>query len=339
MGEKMRIKNKVGLGTFPFANPFTPIESAEIEKIIRTYIKGGGQYIDTAPTYADGNVEQTLGRILKGFGRDEYFISSMCGYVRQPDGKYSVSGKFEDVLIDCDKSLERLGVEYLDLYMSHIPDPSTPFSETMRALVNLKQQGKIKHIGVANVNSAQLLEYNLNGDIEIVQNRSSFINRAISQDLLDYCQTNNIGLIFYQAIERGLLTNKIAEGFTLREGDLRNKKPEFKEEIRNEIGQWVKTYLIPIASANNVSVSTLVIWWAMQQQQVSAVLFGAISKDQLEINLKAIRLELGKKDKEMLEDSYDALREILMKNHGLTIRQYMGLADYDMYKSGSPSGR
>ena len=136
----MKLLNGIGLGTFPFASPFTKVDESEALNIVTSYINGGGKYIDTAPTYAFGEVENLLGRILKKFNRDDFFINTSCGFIRQGNG-YVKSGKYKDVIQDCEESLLRLGLNEIDLYISHTPDTETgtPFSETIAALEDLKK--------------------------------------------------------------------------------------------------------------------------------------------------------------------------------------------------------
>src|SRR5579864_2796892 len=259
-----RLLNGVGLGTFPFANPFTPVSESSALALIEEFLRRGGEYFDVSPTYAFGAVEEMLGRALRGRRREEFFISTSCGYVRDGDG-YRVSGKYDDVVRDCDESLERLGLDFIDIYMSHIPDPAIPFSETMRALADLRSAGKVRAIAVSNVTLEQLGEYNQGGDVNFVQNRFSLINRSLSSQFIDYCKDNEIGIVAYQVIERGLLTpskNGLAE---YREGDLRRRKPEFATPVQTRLREWVGRAIEPIADQSGSSVTALAIAWALQQ--------------------------------------------------------------------------
>lgn len=334
------LKKGIGLGTFPFASPFTPIDEEEATKIIIAFLELGGKYIDTAPTYAFGAVERLVGQVLRmsNVPRDSYFLASMCGYILDENKQYKVSGKYHDVLEDCNASLERLQVDYLDLYMSHLPDTNTPFDETMAALAELKNQGKVLNIGVSNVTLEQLKEYNKNHLVSFVENRFSLLNRSMTGDFIDYCTTHGISIIAFQVIERGLLTNRILNGLDLREGDLRNKKPEFASEVWQKIGKWVSEFLKPIADELNTTVAALAIWWALQQPGVSICLNGATSESQLRSNFRAMSLTPSQGTMAQIEAAYQQLEDQISREYSKSIREFMGLAQYNIYKGSSPSG-
>lgn len=336
------LQKGIGLGTFPFANPFTPISKDEVNKVVSAFLDFGGKYIDTAPTYAFGETERVVGQALrsaKKANRKDYFLASMCGYVLDENNQYKVSGKHKDVIADCESSLQRLQVDYLDLYMSHLPDPNTPFEETVGALVELKKQGKVKYIGVSNVSLEQLKEYNKNREINFVENRFSLLNRAISPDFFEYCSNSDINIIVFQVIERGLLTNKVIEGLSLREGDLRNKKPEFGEDIRSRIALWVAEYLKPIADDLSVTVSALALWWTLQQPGITICLNGATSHSQLHDNFRAMSLKPAHGTLERIERAYQTLESQLSEEYSKSVREFMGLAQYNIYKGSNPSGK
>ncbi len=333
-----RLLNGVGLGTFPFANPFTPVPEASAIALIEEYLRRGGKYFDTSPTYAFGAVEEMLGRALRGHRREDFFISTSCGYVRDGDA-YRVSGRYEDVVRDCDESLERLGLDFLDIYMSHIPDPETPFAETMGALADLRRAGKVRAIAVSNVTLEQLRQYDASGDVEFVQNRFSLMNRSLSPEFIDYCQANEIGIVAYQVIERGLLTSASKTGSrAYRDGDLRLRKPEFADLVRSRLATWVQRALEPIAADYATSVTAVVIAWMLKQPEIVLAQMGATSLDQLVENLAGASLELTPDALTQIDAAYAELAEEIEEEEGRSVRAFMGLEDYDLY-SGSASGR
>ena len=182
---------------------------------------------------------------------------------------------------ECDESLRRLKLDYVDLYISHVPDPATPFAETMHALTDLKRAGKAKRIGVSNVSLEQLQDYNASGAVEFVQNRFSLINQDVSAEFQAYCQANNIGVVAYQVLDRGLLTEGVLKKLEMRADDLRRRKPEFRENVVRTIGEWVGASLQPIAESASISVTTLAIWWALQQPAIALCQCGATSVEQV----------------------------------------------------------
>ena len=206
--------NRVGLGTFPLAGVFNTIKLQDSKSIIRSFIDKGGYYIDTAPMYGFGEVEKILGSVLKKYQRDKYFIATKCGYINVEGKTFQTiqkSGKYSDVIRECERSLKRLNIDYIDLYFMHSPDPNIPISEKLKALSKLQDEGKIKEIGVSNVNLDELKEYNKTGKIKFIQNRFSLINRSIDLKLQKYLLDNKIQLVPYQVVERGQLTRKMLE--------------------------------------------------------------------------------------------------------------------------------
>jgi aryl-alcohol dehydrogenase-like predicted oxidoreductase len=334
----MKLLNGVGLGTFPFANPFSFIEENEAEQIIRRYMDLGGVYFDVAPTYSYGAVEELLGKTLSQLPRDSYFVNSFCGYVLEKGSNTFVkSGKYSDVIADCNQSLKRLKLDYLDLYTNHIPDPATPFAETIGAMEDLRREGKIKRIGVSNVTLEQLREYNSSGSVSFVEMRFSLINQYFTPEFLHYCSDHRIGIIAYQVIERGLLTNKVTQGLTLREGDLRHTKPEFKEEFVRTIGQWVEEEIVPIANSLRLSVATLMIWWATQQPGIAMCQAGATKLNHVDDIMAAATLRPSEHTVGRINAAYDKLEKTVKETRGHSVREFMGLAN-NMYQNLSATG-
>lgn len=325
----MTSPNRVGLGTFPLASVFSKISKDQAKDIVRNFIKQGGYYIDTAPMYGFGEVELLLGEVLKEFPRDSYYIITKCMYV-DVEGKtfqtIQKSGKYDDVIRECDRSLQRMGLDFIDLYFVHSPDPNTPFSETMNALRELKKQGKIKHIGVSNVDLAELKEFNKQGDVEFIQNRFSLINRSINQELADYLIQHNIGLIPYQVIDRGQLTGKVNEGIDqLKEGDLRIGRTDWEPEKLNVIADWVKENVTPIAQKLGITIGQLSVAWALHQPYLSFVIVGVTNPTYIPINLKADALRLTPEVLTEIDHAYAELEEMIKSQYGQSIREFRGL--------------
>ncbi len=335
----MKLLNGIGLGTFPFASPFTKVDESEAVNIVTTYINAGGKYIDTAPTYAFGEVEILLGKILKKFKRDNFFINTSCGFVRQGNG-YIKSGRYKDVIQDCDESLLRLGLNEIDLYISHTPDTETgtPFSETISAMEDLKKQGKIKAIGVSNVLLEQLKEYNQSNNVEFVQNRFSLLNQNFDEKFTDYCIKNRIGIVAFQVIERGILTEKfIDSNIELSKNDLRNKKPEFRKGVRWVIQNWVKEDLIPISIRYDLPLSALAIKWALSNDFIALCQCGASNTKQVINNLKSIQSS----NSDIIDEinaAYNKLSDFLEKEYQQSVIDFLGISVIDTLK-GSATGK
>ena len=327
----------IALGTFPFAGPFSRTSDDQNRELIERFASLDGRHLDTAPTYAHGAVEELVGRVLASGSRQRWVIATSCGYVRKPDGSYDVSGRHEDIIADCDESLARLQTDVIDVYYSHIPDPATPFAETIGAMRELKSQGKIRAIGVSNVTLEQLHQYNAEGDVQFVQNRHSLVNRAISEDFSAYCRAAGITISIYQALERGLLTDRGANVQTYRDGDLRASKPEFRLPVRERLAMFVQKHLKPIADSRGQSIETLAVWWALQQPQVGTVQCGATRPEQIDRFMSALSMPTDAELLAALEHAYAALTTHILDEHQMSVRGFMGLEAYNIYK-GSASG-
>jgi len=322
------MKNRVGLGTFPLAGVFSKIDKEKAKEIVKLFLDNGGYYIDTAPLYGFGEVENILGDVLKDYPRESYYLITKCGYIDVEGKTFATvqkSGKYSDVIRECNISLKRLGLDFIDLYFIHSPDPDTPFEETMKALNDLQIKGKIKQIGVSNVNLEELKEYSKYGTIEFVQNRFSLINRSINVEFQQYLIDNSIGLIPYQVIDRGQLTESIISGIKFRVGDLRIGRMEWSEEKKNLIAKWSKENLLPIAKKLGITLSQLSIAWALHQKYLSFVIVGVTNPVCIPINLKATNIRFDESILKEINNAYQKLEEEVRVKYGQTVREFRGL--------------
>ena len=321
-------KNRVGLGTFPLASVFSQIDTKRAEKIVESFLENGGYFIDTAPLYGFGKIELLLGRVLKRYPRDKYFLITKCGYV-DVDGKsfktVQKSGKYEDVIRECERSLKRLKLDYIDLYLVHSPDKNTPFSETMSALTKLKNDGKIKEIGASNVNLSELKEYNSDGQIKYIQNSFSLINRSIDSEFQKYLLKNKIYLMPYHLLEIGLLTGIAFENFKLEPGDLRENLSYWNKNNQELIFKWVREKLAPISKSLGITIGQLNIAWGLHQKFMGFVIVGTTREDYLKINLSANNIKLSAEVLNQLDNVYLELVNEIKDKTGLGVREFRGL--------------
>lgn len=322
-------KNRVGLGTFPLADVFSHISKDDAKDLVKSFIDNGGYFIDTAPMYGFGEVEVLLGEALKGYSRDKFYIATKCGYI-DVEGKtfqtIQKSGKYDDVIRECERSLKRLQIDYIDLYFMHSPDPNTPIEQTLKALIKLQEDGKIKAIGVSNVNLSELTEYNQSGKVGFVQNRFSLLNRSIDADLEKYMLDKSIKLVPYQVIDRGQLTGKVFEGVeNLRDGDLRVGRSDWLPEKLDVIAEWVKSSLNPIAKRLNITLGQLSIAWALHQKFMGFVIVGNTNPEYTQINLKANNIKLDNEVVAEIDEAYKSLEDLIKEKYGQSIREFRGL--------------
>ena len=323
------MKNRVGLGTFPLANVFSKITKDEAKEIVKKFLNESGYYIDTAPMYGFGKVEKLMGEVLNEFSRDQFYLITKCGY-KDVEGKTFQTiprgAKYDEVIEECEISLKNLRQDFIDLYFIHSPDPAIPFNETMRALYKLQEQGKIKEIGVSNINLKELKEYNRGGKVRFIQNRFSLLNRSIDAEFERYLMDNSIKLVPYQVIDRGQLTGKIFEGIqNLNQGDLRIGRSDWLPEKINIIGNWIKTSLSPIAKRLGITLGQLSIAWALHQKYMGFVIVGLTNPNYIKINLKADTIKLDDKVIQEINSEYKKLETLVQSKYKQTIREFRGL--------------
>jgi len=299
----------VGLGTWTMGGwMWGGADRQESIRAIQTAIEAGVNLIDTAPAYGFGFAERLVGEAIKPC-RDKVVLSTKCGLVwdkqkgefffyaddlgisSQPASR-KVYRYLDPASIreELEASLQRLQTDRIDVYHTHWQDPTTPISETMGALEDLKRQGKIRAIAVSNASREHLAAY---GPIDADQEQYSMLDRQIETNgVLEYCRTHNIAMLAYSPLGQGLLTGKIGPERTFNEGDQRLTKPRFSVENRRKIRQMLDEFQ-PIAGRHGISLSQLAIAWTFSQPGMTHVLCGARTPEQAQENASAGDVQLA----------------------------------------------
>jgi aryl-alcohol dehydrogenase-like predicted oxidoreductase len=287
-------------------------DSKTAVKAIEVAIDHGMTTIDTASVYGFGLSEELVGKATKGkrdkvqiltkFGMSwdgkegEYFFAT-----KDNSGKdikiYKHSSK-EKVIQDCDSSLKRLKTDYIDLFQIHWPDATTPVSETMEALEILVQKGKIRAGGVCNYNRELTDQAFKTFPLASNQVPYSMVNRNIEKEIVPYCIENNIGILAYSPLQRGLLSGKIKQGYKFNEGDNRPDTVYYKEPNLSNILLLLKN-ISSIADERKVTLAQVVLNWTIQQDGITCALAGARNPEQVLENIGAagFRLTAGEIEK------------------------------------------
>ncbi len=277
---------------------------------IHASIDNGVTSIDTAPFYGLGLSEELIGEALQGKDRSKVQILTKFGLVW--DGSNNGKGEYffdvdnngrklpvykfsskENIIKEVEDSLKRLKTDYIDLLMLHWADATTPISETMEAMELLKKQGKIKAAGVSNYSVEQLQEAEKTISLAVNQVPYSMLNRNIEKDLVPFTIENNIGIIAYSPMERGLLTGKYFNSEKLKQDDHRNGYFTQYDLIK------VKSFLekiTPIAESKNVTLAQLVLGWTINQKGITIALAGARNAKQAILNAQAIHTKFEQKE-------------------------------------------
>lgn len=273
---------------------------------VRASIDNGVTTLDTAPFYGFGLSEEMIGEAIKGYDRSKIQLLTKFGLVW--DGGNQGKGEFffdaeeagktitvykyaskASVIKEVEDSLKRLKTDYIDLLQIHWPDATTPISETMEALEILLQQGKIRAAGVSNYSVEQVVEARQSLNIASNQIGYSMLNRGVENDLVPYALENDLGIIVYSPMERGLLTGKYFKDGKLKDNDHRNGY--FQQFDLEKVKTFLET-ITPIAEDKNATLSQLVLRWTSLQPAITVVLAGARNAEQAAANAKAMDIDL-----------------------------------------------
>ena len=265
------------------------IEDAETVKAIRAGVDAGITTIDTAEVYGEGHSEQIVAQAVAEIRNRVVYASKV----------FANHLKYDQVIAACDRSLTNLKTDYIDLYQIHWPagafnNEVVPVAETMSALNDLKNQGKIRAIGVSNFSKAQLEEAAQYGRIESLQPPYSLFWRYVEQDAQTYCVEHNITILAYSPMAQGLLTGKFGPDHQFEPGDHRVANKLFKGE-NYERAQAAIAQLRPIAARNGISLAQLALAWLVAQPQTCAIA-GARNAEQSTANAKAGEVHLSEAD-------------------------------------------
>lgn len=277
--------------------------------------------IDTAPIYGMGHSEKIVGKFIKEVGREKVEILTKYGwnwkmergeYIMDgatPGGSsqkvYSYAGK-DGIRMEVEDSLRRLGTDYIDLYQIHRPDATTPIEETMEEMEKLKQEGKIRAVGVSNHHVELMKNAMAVTELASTQSPYSMVYRKIEKDILPFSIENNIGILAYSPLQRGLLTGKITSDYEFGEGDHRPRTKFFKEPNRSRTNQFLEL-ITPIAEDHGVTLAQLVINWTVQREGITAALVGARNAKQAEENAKSLSFTLSEKEIQIINAEMDKL--------------------------------
>jgi aryl-alcohol dehydrogenase-like predicted oxidoreductase len=277
-------------------------DEAEAVAAIIKAVDIGINWIDTAPVYGEGQSEDLVAKALAKLPKSKWpLIATKCSRVYQPDG--TIIGNLDPASIvkECEASLKRMGIDVIDLYQVHWPLPAEDIERGWSALVQLKEQGKVRHIGVSNFDVAQLKRVQSIATVISLQPPFSLIADGIGSEILPYCKEQNIGVIGYSPMCKGLLTGKFDKqrAANLGTDDHRSRDPKFQEPQLSINLEFVEQ-LKPIAAREQCTLAQLSIAWTLAQPGVTAAIVGARRPAQIEDTAPAGDLTL----------SHDSLQQI-----------------------------
>jgi L-glyceraldehyde 3-phosphate reductase len=266
-------------------------------KILRRAFDLGICHFDLANNYGPpfGSAEENFGRILKkDFSslRDELLISSKAGWDMWP-GPYGNFGSKKYLVASCDQSLQRMGLDYVDIFYHHRPDPNTPLEETMGALDLLVRQGKALYVGISQYSAEDTVKAydilkRLGTPLLIHQPRYSMIDRWVENGLMDVLGEKEVGSIAFSPLEQGMLTDKYLKGIpedSRAAKDGRYLKPD---QIGGEKLEMIRA-LNEVAKSRDQSLAQMAIAWLLKDPRITSVLVGVSKPEQLDDNVEAVK--------------------------------------------------
>lgn len=303
----------IGLGTWAMGGPWEygwgPQDDDEAIGAIITALETGINWIDTAPAYGLGHSEELIAKALKQVS-EKPLIATKCGILWNEKKEKVTCLKRQSIRDECHASLRRLGIDVIDLYQIHWPDPDEDVEQAWEEMTALVAEGKIRYLGVSNFTVEQIKRVQKIHPVVSLQPPYSMLHREVEDELLEYCARNDIGVVAYSPIQRGLLTGKFnAERLAaLPEDDHRRRSADFQEPRFSATLELVE-HLKKIAERNGRTCAELAISWVLRRPEVTAAIVGARRPQQILETAPAWDWKLSEEDIEEIEQLLNRHKE------------------------------
>jgi aryl-alcohol dehydrogenase-like predicted oxidoreductase len=293
----------MGLGCMGMSEFYAGRDEAEAVATIHRALDLGVTFLDTADMYGMGANEELVGRAIRG-RRHQVVLATKFGIVRDPrtPGKRAISGRPEYVRRACEASLERLGVETIDLYYQHRVDPATPIEETVGAMAELVRAGKVRHLGLSEARPETLQRAARVHPIAALQSEYSLWSRDPEDGTLASCRELGVGFVAYSPLGRGFLTGQIRRFEDLAPDDYRRTSPRFQgENFRKNLELVAR--LEALARRKGCTASQLALAWVLSRGEDVVPIPGTKRRRWLEENLAALELSLSPEDLARIDEA------------------------------------
>jgi aryl-alcohol dehydrogenase-like predicted oxidoreductase len=295
----------IGLGTWAMGGPWQfgwgPQDDGEAIAAILTAMEEGINWIDTAPVYGCGHSEELVGKALKQI-KTKPIVATKCSLLWNEKREKVSCLEPKSIRQECGASLKRLGIDRIDLYQMHWPEPEKDIEQAWEEMARLADEGKVRYLGASNFNVTQLERVRKVAPVASLQPPYSMIRRDAEKELLPYCKENNIGVVAYSPMQRGLLTGKFSKKYltTLAPDDHRLRMPEFTEPVFSANIEFVEK-LKPIAKLAGRTPAQLAVSWVLHRSEVTAAIVGARRPEQVKETAGAGDWELSAEDIKQIE--------------------------------------
>jgi aryl-alcohol dehydrogenase-like predicted oxidoreductase len=294
--------NRIGLGCMGMSEFYGSFDEKESIATLHKSIDLGVNFFDTADMYGSGANEKLIGRAFKGRWND-VILATKFGVMRGPNGEWlGLNGQPEYIKKACEQSLSNLGTDAIDLYYMHRQDPKVAIETIVGAMSDLVKQGKVKYLGLSEVNADTLRRAHKVHPITALQTEYSLWSREPEQELFDVCKELGITFVAYSPLGRGFLTGAIKSRADFEAGDFRLNNPRFTDEAIAENIKFVEV-VDQIAKDKGVTKAQIALAWILSQNDDITAIPGTRKINRLEENLGAYNVELTTHDFDVIEVS------------------------------------
>ena len=301
LGSEGLIVSELGLGCMGMSEFYGTGDEEESIATIHRAIELGATFLDTADMYGPFTNERLVGKAIAD-RRDEVVLATKFGNERREDGtRVGINGKPEYVRSACDASLRRLGVDHIDLYYQHRVDPETPIEETVGAMAELVEAGKVRYLGLSEAAPETIRRAHEVHPISALQTEYSLWSRDVEDEVLPTVRELGIGFVAYSPLGRGFLTGQIKSFEDLAEGDYRRQSPRFQGENFDKNLELVER-VNEIAAEKDVTPGQLALAWLLHRGDDIVPIPGTKRREYLEENVAATDITLADEDSRRIEE-------------------------------------
>ena len=298
LGQQGLTVSALGLGCMGMSQSYGPADENESIKTIHRAIELGIFFLDTANVYGNGHNERLVGRAIAD-RRDKVIVATKFG-LKSDDGRLNISGRPEYVKACCDESLARLGTDHIDLYYQHRVDPNVPIEDTVGAMAELVQAGKVRYLGLSEASVDSLERAAATHPITALQSEWSLWSRDLEDDVLPVARRLGIGIVPYSPLGRGFLTGQITSPDDFAPDDFRRNNPRFQgENFQRNLDLVAEVRRL--ADEKHITAGQLALAWLLAQGNDVVPIPGTKRRANLEQNIGACAVTLSQDDLHRLE--------------------------------------